>query len=150
MGQLNPFFAMVEQYKVDLSAIFILSVSHTITLKRLTSRLSCPRCGAIYNTYFNPPQKGEICNRCGARLRRRRDDRLETVNKRALEYEDQTVPVIKYFRNHHPNITYELNGDREQADITEFVLSVLGGRGVLLDGWREDSKGTESSQSTDE
>lgn len=131
MDQINPFFELLEEEKVELAAVIVLNVSHAVSLKRLTGRRSCPRCSAIYSVYFHPPKKEGICDVCGARLRQRKDDQLDTVNKRVREYEDQTVPVVRYFQSHYANISHDLDGEKEMAEITESVLSLLKGAGVF-------------------
>ena len=132
MDQINPFFKLLEDERLNLAAVLILDVSHAVSMKRLTGRRICPRCSAIYNVYFNPPKKEGFCDVAGAKLRQRKDDRLEIVNKRIKDYEDRTVPVVRYFQAHHPKITHELDGEKDISEITESVLSLLEDAGVLV------------------
>jgi adenylate kinase len=140
MDQVNPFFMLLEGKNVRLSAVIILDVPHSVSMKRLTGRWICPQCGTIYNIYSNPPKKKGICDKCGTKLRQRKDDRLETVNKRIKDYEHRTIPVVRYFQTHHPTITRKLNGEKEISEITESVLSLLEGADGRPGGQEADKK----------
>lgn len=79
-------------------------------VKRLSGRRSCPECGAVYNTYFSPPQVEGKCDRCGAALVHRSDDAPATVRRRLDVYREQTAPLVAF---------YEASGapfDRIRAD----------------------------------
>lgn len=80
----------------------ICTVDHVINIDvpfdRLVSRISgrrmCPDCGAAYHVSTHP---GETCDKCGAALYQRDDDREETVQNRLRVYEAQTQPLIDYY-----------------------------------------------------
>ncbi|GAH85718.1 unnamed protein product, partial [marine sediment metagenome] len=55
----------------DIDAFLLLEVSRDIIMKRLTGRVSCPKCNEIYNIYTLPPKKEGICDKCGAELKHR-------------------------------------------------------------------------------
>lgn len=64
---------------------------------RLTSRVSCRKCGAVYNTLFSPPKKAGVCDACGGELDTRDDDKPETVKARLAEYDRKTAPLIEFY-----------------------------------------------------
>ena len=68
-------------------------------IRRLTGRRSCPKCQAVFHIDFAPPQKTGICDRCGENLIQRSDDRRETIEARLKVYEEQTAPLITYYRS---------------------------------------------------
>jgi adenylate kinase len=67
-------------------------------IKRLTGRRTCRNCGAMYHVIFDPPAKEGVCDRCGGELYQRDDDREETIRARLQVYEEQTAPLIAYYR----------------------------------------------------
>ncbi len=74
-------------------------------VKRLSGRRSCPQCGAVYNVYFNPPSRENVCDRCGGALVQRKDDAPETVRRRLEVYESETAPLIEYYEKHDTTVT---------------------------------------------
>ena len=82
----------------DLIAILV-DVPEGVLEKRLTGRRNCPVCKEIYNVYFKPPQSDNVCDRHpNAQLVQRSDDSLEKVQVRLETYENQTSPVLDYYR----------------------------------------------------
>jgi adenylate kinase len=83
--------------RVDL--VIVLRADDEILVARLGGRRSCPRCGAVYNLYVDPPRSDEVCDRCGHRgLIHRADDEPETVRNRLEVYHRQTEPLIRYYQ----------------------------------------------------
>jgi adenylate kinase len=86
-----------EQGK-DIVPILI-DVPTDLLLKRLTGRRSCPVCGEIYNIYFKPPKNDNVCDRHpDVQLVQRADDNVETVKARLATYDEQTRPLIEYYK----------------------------------------------------
>jgi adenylate kinase len=66
-------------------------------LERLTARLTCRKCGAVYNKTTNPPKKAGTCDVCGGETYTRDDDKAETVAKRQTEYDQKTAPLLQFY-----------------------------------------------------
>ena len=75
-----------------------ISVGYNELLRRITGRRSCPKCGTIYNIYFQPPKADEKCDLDGTPLVRRSDDTEEVFRERMRTYETQTAPVVEHYR----------------------------------------------------
>ncbi len=67
-------------------------------LDRLAGRLSCPKCGRVYNLRSNPPRSPGVCDDDGTPLLQRPDDRPEAVRVRLSVYHQETAPVLAYYR----------------------------------------------------
>jgi adenylate kinase len=80
-----------------LSAVLNFKISDEVAVKRLTGRLTCPNCGAVYNLNFKPPRVEGTCNVCGHGLTLRSDDDEETIRRRLDVYRKQTQPLVLYF-----------------------------------------------------
>jgi len=82
----------------DLIAILV-DVPAAILEKRLTGRRNCPVCKEIYNVFFKPPKSDNVCDRHpNHQLEQRSDDRAERVQVRLHTYENQTRPLLDYYR----------------------------------------------------
>ncbi|MFH1648130.1 MAG: nucleoside monophosphate kinase [Patescibacteria group bacterium] len=114
----------VRLYVPEIDKAFYLSIPRDESVKRLTSRRTCEKCGDIYNIYFSPPREAEICDECGGKLRQRDDDTLEAINERLDIFEEETVPVIEYLKE--KGILIEINGLGSPQEVFERVKSVLG------------------------
>jgi adenylate kinase len=85
--------------KVSDWTVFSIQVPREELLRRLSGRRWCPRCQATYHVTSNPPKVEGLCDRDGASLVQRRDDREEVVARRLREYEKQAAPLIEYYRD---------------------------------------------------
>jgi adenylate kinase len=94
-----------------ITAILI-DVPHELLAKRMTGRRSCPVCGELYNVYFRPPQNDNYCDlHPDTQLVRRADDKPETVEARLATYDEQTRPLLEYYRAAH--LLHTVDGTRE-------------------------------------
>lgn len=82
-----------------LDRVVYLEVPDELILQRLTARLNCRGCDAIYNKIFMPPQIAGKCDKCGSELYQRADDSLETAKSRLAVFYEQTQPLIDYYKN---------------------------------------------------
>ncbi len=93
-------------------------------LTRLTGRRTCRKCGAMYHLVFNPPKKEGVCDKCGGELYQRDDDKEDTIRQRLKVYEDQTSPLIEYYRK--KGVLYDVDGTGSIPEIFQEILKVLG------------------------
>jgi len=82
----------------QLQAIFDLQVPEDVIIERLSARTICPGCGAVYNEITMPPKTDNKCDRCGAELVKRADDRPEAIKVRFEAYRKQTEPLLEYYQ----------------------------------------------------
>src|SRR5512136_136797 len=83
-------------------------IAQELLVDRMSGRRSCPTCGAVYHVTANPPRKAGVCDREGASLVQRDDDRPESVSKRLEEYEVKTEPLKRYY--HERGLLSEVPG----------------------------------------
>ena len=86
------------EMKRGIDHVISVEVDNEELLKRLTGRRTCRTCGAMYHIMFNPPQKDGICDQCGGELFQRDDDQEATIRARLQVYEEQTAPLIAYYK----------------------------------------------------
>ncbi len=92
-----------------------LIVDYNVLLQRITGRRSCPTCGRIYNVYFQPPIVQGICDVDGTPLVTRPDDAEDVFAERMKAYEQQTLPLVDYYRARGRLI--EVNGEQPVEEV---------------------------------
>jgi len=108
----------------DLDQVISLEVDREAVVERIAGRRTCRQCGKMYHVKFDPPALEGRCDSCGGDLYLRDDDREETVRKRLGVYQEQTAPLIDYYRN--KKLLCEIDGMQEIGKVQKQILSVLG------------------------
>jgi adenylate kinase len=75
-----------------------LVVDYNVIIARISGRRQCPACGALYGVTSSVPKVPGVCDRDGTQLIIRDDDREDVVRERLRAYEQQTAPVLAFFR----------------------------------------------------
>jgi adenylate kinase len=108
-----------------LPIVIRIQVDYNKLLLRITGRRICPIDGTIYNVYSKPPLVDEICDKDGAKLVIRDDDREEVIRERLDAYERQTKPVAEYYQQIGRLAT--IDGDQPVDDVTARILKEIDG-----------------------
>src|SRR5207248_2412873 len=118
-----------------LPIVIRIQVDYNKLLLRITGRRTCPTCGAIYNVHSNPPLVDQICDKDGAQLVIREDDRDEVIRERLDTYERQTKPVAEYYQQLGRLVT--VDGDQPVEDVTAAIWKEIDGRACGVAGGSE-------------
>jgi len=116
--------AILNQRGIRLSAVLSVRVPHNVIIERLAGRRTCRNCGALSHVVFTPPKKEGVCDRCGGALYQRDDDREETIANRLKVYEDQTAPLVDYYRGQ--GLLREIDGVGDVDEIRARIIQALG------------------------
>ncbi len=108
--------------KID-KAVYV-EVTDDVIIERMSGRVVCPSCGAIYNKLSNPTKVEGICDVCAAELIQREDDKATAVKKRLALYHELTKPLISFFEE--KGILLTVDGTRDIGEITEQLVKALG------------------------
>ena len=100
-----------------------LIVDYNVLRQRVTGRRSCPTCGRIYNVYFQPPKVQGICDVEGATLVSRPDDAEDVFRERMKAYDQQTLPLVDYYRERGRLI--EVNGEQPVEEVMAQAFSAI-------------------------
>jgi adenylate kinase len=118
VAQAEVLRAILAEKRTPLDAVLELSIPNDVIVGRLSSRLTCKSCGAP------SPSDATSCSACGAsELYQRADDSPEVITKRLEVYEEQTAPIVHFYRTEGLLITIDAEGD--VAEITERATSAL-------------------------
>ena len=75
-----------------------LVVDYNVIIARISGRRQCPVCGSVYGINSSAPNSVGVCDKDGTKLAVREDDREEVVRERLRSYEQQTSPVLAFFK----------------------------------------------------
>jgi adenylate kinase len=100
-----------------------LAVDEEMVVRRIVSRRTCTKCGAIYSTEAKMPRVAGQCDACGSQIIQRPDDREDVVRQRLAAYEQQTRPLIEFYRRRGQLL--ELDGSRDIASVQRDLLGLL-------------------------
>ena len=113
---------VLKDLGMTLDRVVYLKVPDDVILQRLTARVSCKQCKAIYNKIFMPPKRDGICDACGGELIQRADDSLETAKNRLKVFYEQTSPLLALYRER--GLVFEITElDKDKA--TGLLLAEL-------------------------
>ncbi len=87
----------LEEIGKPLDAVVNLQVNNDEIVERLSGRRVCPSCGEPYHVETKRPKVEGVCDKCGAKLIHRDDDRPEAISNRLEVYSRQTEPVLAFF-----------------------------------------------------
>jgi len=111
LAQAKALNVMLEEMGKPLQATMLMDLDSDILMQRLTGRLTCSRCGSVFNFYTSPPIIENVCDKCGAKLHRRTDDTEATIENRLKVYESSTRPLVDYYSEHGILYTVDAVGE---------------------------------------
>ena len=116
VAQAEVLRAILAEKKTPLHAVLEFSLANEEIVARLSSRRTCKECGA-------PSVGHDKCPQCGGDVYQREDDKAEVIARRLEVYQEQTAPIVSFYRNEGLLITVGALGSVE--DITAHAISAL-------------------------
>lgn len=109
--------------KIDY--VIYLSVDKEIAKKRILGRISCPKCGSVYNTMIEGMNSkiDMICDNCNSELTKRIDDTEETLSTRYDTYIRKTEPLIEYYKN--KGVLYQIDSSKDTMTVYNDIKNIL-------------------------
>ena len=106
--------------------VVFIRVSDDELVSRLSGRVICIECQRPYNLNSSPPETSGKCDECGGKLYQRDDDKAEVVAKRIDVYNQETEPVVDYYRQ-AGNLS-EIDGEQAVEDVGAALAEAVGAR----------------------
>lgn len=119
-GQAEQLEQVVIPFGLDM--VVDLQVPTPLVMKRLASRRVCVDCGANYSTAA-PPLVNWTCDVCGGEVVQREDDTEEAIERRLNLYEEETAPLIDWYKKR--NLLVEINGTGSPDAVTRRVVGAI-------------------------
>jgi adenylate kinase len=107
---------MLAGVGLPLDAVVLFEVDTAELVRRISGRRTCEDCGRVFNLFSSPPAPAESCPRTGAahRLFQRPDDNEATVAQRLKVYDEQTRPLVGFYRDRNLLRTIDAQGTVEE------------------------------------
>ncbi len=122
-----PQAAALDKLLADLGTaldlVMELVVDDDEVIRRLSGRRTCRGCGKIWHVEFDAPSTEGLCDRCGADLFQRDDDKAETIANRLVEYSQKTAPLVDYYGAQGKLVGIDATGPVE--DVTVRAIDAL-------------------------
>ena len=114
--------ALSERGGID-KVVFI-NVSDDELVRRLSGRILCRECQIPYNLNTSPPVAAGKCDDCEGELYQRDDDKPEVVAKRIEVYNQETEPIVEYYRS--AGVLSDVDGDRPVESVSAALAASVG------------------------
>jgi len=124
VSQAEALEELLKSRGLALSVVIDLEVSRDVLMKRLTGRRMCRGCTkGNFNVYSLPPKKEGVCDYCGSELYQRDDDKLDVILNRLNVYDQQTQPLIAYYREKGALQDLTVQGDI--AEMSKIIIGMI-------------------------
>ena len=107
--------------QVDMFLYF--EVDEKTVIERLSNRRVCKNCNALYHLINMPSKVEGVCDKCSGELYQRKDDNLETIQKRWEVFSKESQSLVDFYTNSKKLI--KINASGNKADILERIKQAL-------------------------
>lgn len=112
----------LSEYRLASAVVIRLVVNESSLRRRISGRLVCPSCNAIYRAEAFASGSAN-CERDGRALVRRDDDREEITIERFRLYERQVSGLVDHYSRE--GRIFEVDANRTIAEVAEQILAIL-------------------------
>jgi adenylate kinase len=124
LGQADWLSERLDTNPDSLSVVAVrIEIDQNQLLGRITGRMSCPVCQAIYNIHLSPPKTLSICDIESAALVQRADDTEDLLRERMCIYSALTAPVVERYRA--SGQFAEVDGDQPIRLVTAGIVAAV-------------------------
>ncbi|MBI2890910.1 MAG: adenylate kinase [Nitrospirae bacterium] len=100
-----------------------IEAAEDLLVRRIAGRRVCSSCGSEFHVEFRPSAKGKLCERCGAELVQRKDDREDVVKERLRVYRESTQPLARYYEER--GLLRRVKGEGTIEEIERLIARAL-------------------------
>ena len=115
INQAKSLNELLENIDKPLDYSILIDVPSEILIKRLSGRRTCSLTGKTLNIYFSPENEIDQCLSRGGELLQREDDNEESIAKRIDVYEEQTEPMVDFYRSN--GLLHTIDGQGSVDDV---------------------------------
>ena len=113
---------LFKKFNQKINFVFSLKTDENIIIKRILGRLTCTKCGMIFNKFFNKPNAEN--HKCESIYLKKREDDNETVlRERFKTYNELNAPILDYYKTQ--NLFVEIDGMLEIEQIHDKLRKII-------------------------
>lgn len=111
----------LNEMEITIDRVVSFEVPEETLVTRLSGRMGCTRCGAIYHVRNKPPKRENICDVCNSPLFVRSDDKPEAIRQRLQVFQEQTLPIIQYYKTHDRTVVH-IDGTQDPEVVFQLMV----------------------------
>ncbi len=124
LAQAEALDKMLNEISLPLDAVIEMKVDDDILVERISGRFACSDCSTGYHDKYKPTKVDGVCDNCGGKnFIRRADDNAETVAKRLVAYNQQTAPLLPFYKQ--KGLLFTVNGMLPIELVTKEINSIF-------------------------
>ncbi|HQJ15748.1 MAG TPA: adenylate kinase [Candidatus Omnitrophota bacterium] len=120
LNQAKTLDAILARRAMKIDVVFDLDSSEAVIVQRLSGRLVCRKCGALFHRTNMPPKREGVCDQCGGQLYQRDDDKEATIKKRLAVYRSEVAALLEYYRT--AGILTTISADDDAAVVLKKII----------------------------
>jgi adenylate kinase len=123
MDQAGYIEEALREFGRKLDRVFFVNISEKESIKRISKRRICDKCKKVFILGEDIKENEKKCPKCGGEISQRADDTPEGIQKRLKIYQEETVPVLDFFRQE--GILIEISGEQSVEKVFEDIIKNL-------------------------
>ena len=122
-GQIEPVEKMLKERGRSLHKAICIKLPKEESIARISKRYMCPKCHRDFVLGKDIQSAEDRCPICGGKIRQRKDDTPEGVEKRLNIFYETTSSVIDHYRK--KGLLLEVDGNQEIEKVFEDIVKNL-------------------------
>lgn len=124
--QAQKYDTLMKENNISSNVVIFLDVDKDLAYKRVMGRVTCPKCGNVYNEFLDEAKPLVLgkCDKCNENLIKRLDDNIDSFSNRFDIYYKNTVPLIKFYEE--KGILHKIDSAIGKDGVFEVIQKILG------------------------
>lgn len=99
LPQAEALSVIAKSINREIDVVVNLDCDNEELVRRISGRRVCKDCGTPYHIDTMKPKVDGVCDLCGGPLYQRKDDNEDALKVRLTHYEEETKPLLKYYKD---------------------------------------------------
>ena len=114
---------ILTDLEMPLQRVFSLHAPDELIVNRLSGRMGCTKCGAIYHSIEKPTTREGFCDVCNSPIVVRTDDHPDIIRERLKIFREDTAPVIEFYTN--LGLTSTIDAARDAEEVYKDIVAEM-------------------------
>ncbi len=125
IAQAEALEVLTKEISRPITMVINITADKDALIKRISGRRVCKTCAAPYHLEYKPSKVDGVCDLCGGPLFQRKDDTVEVLSERLDAYENQTLPLVKFYDDR--KLLKSVDGLQDIKDVFKDISHLLKG-----------------------